>query len=386
MPLLGAYNVRNALAAIAVGAAVGLDTDTMAEGLRKFRGRAPADAAPRHGGRRDGLRRLRASSDRDRGDAGRGPLRASRHGGSGRSSSRDRRPRAGKIFQADFARALGHADRVILPAVFRSTLPEDQRLSAEGRRSRISRNAGRRRPLHSADRRDRPHRRRARRSRATSSSSCRTAASTTSTRSCSTRSRRARPGEPMIDFRIDRRRGRRAAWSSCRRGWTRRSAPASIAMGEHRSLRAGRTWSVTRCVGYHTLTVYFDPLRVDGRWLEEQLALIAADAAAPTPRRPGPRSRCRSATAATWAPISATSRQSAGCSEQEVDRAPRIAVTTASSSSGSFPASPTWGRWIRGSRCRAGATPRTRVPAGIGRTSRAGRPGSIRWRPPAAGT
>ena len=36
-----------------------------------------------------------------------------------------------RIFQSEFARALGRADRVILPAVFRSNLPEDQRLSAE---------------------------------------------------------------------------------------------------------------------------------------------------------------------------------------------------------------------------------------------------------------
>ena len=42
VPMLGAYNVRNAFAAIAVGAAVGLDTDTMAEGLRKFRACAAA--------------------------------------------------------------------------------------------------------------------------------------------------------------------------------------------------------------------------------------------------------------------------------------------------------------------------------------------------------
>ena len=35
-------------------------------------------------------------------------------------------------------------------------------------------------------------------------------------------------------------------------------------------------------VGYHTLTVSFDPLRVDGRWLEDQLAAIAADPAAPS--------------------------------------------------------------------------------------------------------
>ena len=36
-----------------------------------------------------------------------------------------------RIFQSDFARALGQADKVVLPAVFRSTLPDDQRLSAE---------------------------------------------------------------------------------------------------------------------------------------------------------------------------------------------------------------------------------------------------------------
>ena len=41
VPLLGAYNVRNALAAIAVGAAVGLSTDTMAAGLRAVQGRPP---------------------------------------------------------------------------------------------------------------------------------------------------------------------------------------------------------------------------------------------------------------------------------------------------------------------------------------------------------
>ena len=51
VPLLGAYNVRNALAAIAVGAAVGLSTDTMAEGLRAFRASAAgcSCAAPPRG-------------------------------------------------------------------------------------------------------------------------------------------------------------------------------------------------------------------------------------------------------------------------------------------------------------------------------------------------
>jgi UDP-N-acetylmuramate: L-alanyl-gamma-D-glutamyl-meso-diaminopimelate ligase len=42
VPLLGAYNVRNALAAMAVGSAVGLSLDTMAEGLRAFKGAAAA--------------------------------------------------------------------------------------------------------------------------------------------------------------------------------------------------------------------------------------------------------------------------------------------------------------------------------------------------------
>ena len=39
-------------------------------------------------------------------------------------------------------------------------------------------------------------------------------------------------------------------------------------------------------VGYHTLTVYFDPLSVDGLWLEGELATIAADPA-PLPAIPG---------------------------------------------------------------------------------------------------
>jgi UDP-N-acetylmuramate: L-alanyl-gamma-D-glutamyl-meso-diaminopimelate ligase len=36
-----------------------------------------------------------------------------------------------RIFQQDFVKALARADHVILPAVFRSSLPEDQRLNAE---------------------------------------------------------------------------------------------------------------------------------------------------------------------------------------------------------------------------------------------------------------
>jgi UDP-N-acetylmuramate: L-alanyl-gamma-D-glutamyl-meso-diaminopimelate ligase len=35
------------------------------------------------------------------------------------------------VFQEEFARAFAAADRVLLPAIFRSTLPDDQRLSTE---------------------------------------------------------------------------------------------------------------------------------------------------------------------------------------------------------------------------------------------------------------
>ena len=74
VPLLGAYNVRNALAAIAVGAAVGLSTDTMAASLKRFKGvRRRMQHRGTVRGRR-GLRRLRAPSDRHRRNARGRPL------------------------------------------------------------------------------------------------------------------------------------------------------------------------------------------------------------------------------------------------------------------------------------------------------------------------
>ena len=131
VPMLGAYNVRNALAAIAVGAAVGLDTDTMAEGLRKFRG---VRRRMQHRGTEAGVMVYD--------DFAHHPTAIEETLVGVRSAHPNRRiwaifePRSAtscrKIFQSDFARALGHADRVILPAVFRSSLPEDQRLSTEG--------------------------------------------------------------------------------------------------------------------------------------------------------------------------------------------------------------------------------------------------------------
>jgi UDP-N-acetylmuramate: L-alanyl-gamma-D-glutamyl-meso-diaminopimelate ligase len=130
VPLLGAYNVRNALAAIAVAAAVGLNTDTMSDGLRKFKG---VRRRMEHRGTAGGV----AVYD----DFAHHPTAIQETLAAVRSAYPDRRvwgifePRSAtscrRVFQSDFVRALSNADLVVLPAVFRSTLPEDERLSAE---------------------------------------------------------------------------------------------------------------------------------------------------------------------------------------------------------------------------------------------------------------
>jgi UDP-N-acetylmuramate: L-alanyl-gamma-D-glutamyl-meso-diaminopimelate ligase len=130
VPLLGAYNVRNALAAIAVGAAVGLNMDTMAEGLRAFKGV-----------RRRMQLRGTASGVAVYDDFAHHPTAIAETLAGVRSAYPDRRiwaifePRSAtscrRIFQEEFARAFSAADRVLIPAVFRSTLPDEERLSAE---------------------------------------------------------------------------------------------------------------------------------------------------------------------------------------------------------------------------------------------------------------
>jgi UDP-N-acetylmuramate: L-alanyl-gamma-D-glutamyl-meso-diaminopimelate ligase len=129
-PLLGTHNVRNALAAIAVGAHRGLDAATLAEGLRTFRGiRRRLETV--------GVARDVTILD----DFAHHPtavhetLSALRAGYPGRRIWAVFEPRSAsscrRVFQDDFARSFGPADEVVVAAVFRSTLPDDQRLSAQ---------------------------------------------------------------------------------------------------------------------------------------------------------------------------------------------------------------------------------------------------------------
>src|SRR5918993_86536 len=70
-------------------------------------------------------------------------------------------------------------------------------------------------------------------------------------------------------------------------------------------------------VGYHTLTVYFDPLRVDSRWLEEQLAAIAAEAVVPAEVSRG-HVEIPVCYGEDFGPDLGDVAEAAGCSEQEV--------------------------------------------------------------------
>ena len=290
----------------------------MATALRRVQGRAPAHGAARHGARRRGLRRLRASSDGDCRDARRRPLGVSRIAASGRSSSRARRRRAGgcsrRISRAPSPRPIAS----ILPAVFRSTLPEDQRLSAEQLVADLQ--AAARTPATSR-------------------------ASTTSSQTVAQRSADGRPRRRHVERRLRRHpseaagraRGARAARHDSRCGSDRGSvaAPAtrrcSSSCRRHRR-RASTRWcdrdrarrstqrSAPRVrdvvVGYASVTVYFDPLLVD--------AGVARARAAATSRRPCPTSRAASgrdrrsagaATAARSGPDLADVAGFGGCSE-----------------------------------------------------------------------
>jgi UDP-N-acetylmuramate: L-alanyl-gamma-D-glutamyl-meso-diaminopimelate ligase len=128
VPLVGAHNVRNALAAIAVATEAGVSPERIAEGLRTFAGikrrleivgvadgvTVYDDFAHHPTAVAETLAGLRASNPDARIWAVFEP----------RSASSCRR-----VFQDDFARAFAAADLVLLAPVFRSTLPESERLS-----------------------------------------------------------------------------------------------------------------------------------------------------------------------------------------------------------------------------------------------------------------
>jgi UDP-N-acetylmuramate: L-alanyl-gamma-D-glutamyl-meso-diaminopimelate ligase len=122
--------VRNALAAVAVGSYAGVDAATLADGLRAFRGikrRLETVGVAREVTVLDDFAHHPTAVHET--------LTALRTGYPGRRVWAVFEPRSAsscrRVFQDDFARAFGAADETIVAAVFRSSLPEDQRLSAE---------------------------------------------------------------------------------------------------------------------------------------------------------------------------------------------------------------------------------------------------------------
>jgi UDP-N-acetylmuramate: L-alanyl-gamma-D-glutamyl-meso-diaminopimelate ligase len=128
VPLVGVHNVRNALAAMAVATEVGVSPDRIASGLETFLGvkrrleivgtaadvTVYDDFAHHPTAVAETLAGLRAAHPSARIWAVFEP----------RSASSCRR-----IFQEDFAKAFSAADEVLLAPVFRSSLPESERLS-----------------------------------------------------------------------------------------------------------------------------------------------------------------------------------------------------------------------------------------------------------------
>jgi UDP-N-acetylmuramate: L-alanyl-gamma-D-glutamyl-meso-diaminopimelate ligase len=128
-PLLGDHNVRNALAAIGVGARLGLSAGVLADGLRSFKGiKRRLETV----GVADGVTVLDDFAHHP--TAVHETLSALRSGYPGRRVWAVFEPRSAsscrRVFQDDFARAFSEADEVILAAVFRSALPEAERLDA----------------------------------------------------------------------------------------------------------------------------------------------------------------------------------------------------------------------------------------------------------------
>ncbi len=127
LPLLGAFNVRNALAAVAVSGAMEISPDRCAEALGAFRG------VRRRLELRGTARGISVFDDfAHHPTAIRETLGALRAKGSGRIRAVFE-PRSAtscrKVFQTAFAEALALADDVVVAPVFRTSIPYEERLS-----------------------------------------------------------------------------------------------------------------------------------------------------------------------------------------------------------------------------------------------------------------
>jgi len=150
MGLLGEHNVRNALAAIAVGADLGLDIEALRSGLAGFKGvkrRLEVVGEARGVTVYDDFAHHPTAVDET--------LRAVKSAAPGRRIWAIFEPRSAsscrRVFQDDFARAFAGADEVVLASVFRSSLPESERLSEAGLVEDLTRQNVRARYLPSVD-------------------------------------------------------------------------------------------------------------------------------------------------------------------------------------------------------------------------------------------
>ena len=130
IPLFGVFNVRNALASIAVAHAVAIPASVIAEGLRQFKGvKRRLEIFGQAGGVTvydDFAHHPTAIAETLAGLRAANPHRRIWAVFEPRSASSSRR-----IFQQDFARAFGPADEVIIAPVFRTNLSEGERLSPQ---------------------------------------------------------------------------------------------------------------------------------------------------------------------------------------------------------------------------------------------------------------
>ena len=148
--LLGEHNVRNALAAIAVGHATGLAAGVLADALKSFKG-------VRRRLQLRGIARDVAVYD----DFAHHPTAIAETLAGVRSAFPERRlwaifePRSAtscrRVFQNEFARAFAAADETVIAAVFRSNLPESERLSGDELVAAMRAAGGRARHIHTVD-------------------------------------------------------------------------------------------------------------------------------------------------------------------------------------------------------------------------------------------